>query len=73
MAGDTTKADTLMAVNATSNKVDKSWPISVLEEGLHYYIEDGLMVFTEAYHAARGRCCGNVCRHCPFEHVNVRR
>jgi hypothetical protein len=51
----------------------KTWPIPVLKEGTHYYMEDGFMVFTEAYHTARGRCCGNACRHCPFEHVNVRR
>jgi hypothetical protein len=36
-------------------------------------MENGFMVFTEAYHSARGRCCGNACRHCPFEHANVRK
>lgn len=51
----------------------KVWPIPILAEGTHYYMEDGFMVFTEAYHLARGRCCGNACRHCPFEHENVRR
>jgi len=50
----------------------QAWPIPVLREGEHYYMEDGYMVFTEAYHAARGRCCGNACRHCPFDHINVR-
>jgi hypothetical protein len=48
------------------------WPIPVLKENQHYYMENGFMVFTEAYHSARGRCCGNACRHCPFEYVNVR-
>lgn len=48
------------------------WPIPVLREDQHYYMENGFMVFTELYHRARGRCCGNACRHCPFEHVNVR-
>ena len=47
------------------------WPISELKEGLHYYLEDGLMVLTKAYHLARGQCCGNICRHCPFEYENV--
>lgn len=59
----------------TGNDINKgklTWPIPELEENLHYYMEDGLMVLTEAYHLARGRCCGNACRHCPFEHVNVR-
>ncbi len=26
----------------------------------------GLFVMTAATHAARGRCCRNLCRHCPF-------
>ena len=26
----------------------------------------GLFVFTAAYHADRGTCCGNDCRHCPY-------
>lgn len=32
----------------------------------------GYMVLTEYAHLQRGKCCGNACRHCPFEHVNVR-
>jgi SAM-dependent methyltransferase len=36
-----------------------------------YYIRDGLMVFTEVYHLKRGSCCGNACRHCPYDHVAV--
>jgi len=31
-----------------------------------YYMEGGLMVFTEAYHLKRGSCCGSGCRHCPW-------
>ena len=31
-----------------------------------YYFENGLMVFTEAYHLKRGYCCQNNCRHCPY-------
>lgn len=50
----------------------ESWPIAELKENVHYYMEDGLMVLTEAYHLARGSCCGNACRHCPFDHINVR-
>jgi len=52
---------------------EQTWPIAVLKEGVHYYMEDELMVFTETYHRARGHCCGSVCRHCPFDYVNVRR
>lgn len=32
----------------------------------------GYRVFTELAHLARGTCCGSGCRHCPFDHVNVR-
>ena len=31
-----------------------------------YYWENGLMVFTEAYHLKRGHCCKSGCRHCPY-------
>ena len=41
-------------------------------EGIHYYInEDGLIVLTEKFHRERGYCCGNGCKHCPFEYENV--
>ena len=31
-----------------------------------YYIENDLLVFTEAYHLRRGHCCKSGCRHCPY-------
>ncbi|UII27696.1 DUF5522 domain-containing protein [Fulvivirga maritima] len=31
-----------------------------------FYIENGLYVFTEAYHLKRGYCCKSGCRHCPY-------
>ncbi len=31
-----------------------------------YYIENGLYVFTAAYHLKRGYCCQSGCRHCPY-------
>jgi len=36
-----------------------------------YYLENGLMVLTERYHLKRGWCCGNACRHCPYNHEAV--
>ncbi|MBI3218330.1 MAG: hypothetical protein HYZ44_02350 [Bacteroidetes bacterium] len=36
-----------------------------------YYFENGLLVFTEAFHRKRGYCCGNNCRHCPYGHEKV--
>ena len=50
----------------------ETWPVKELIEGRHYYLEDGLMVFTAHYHLLRGRCCGSRCRHCPYNHENVR-
>jgi hypothetical protein len=34
---------------------------------LHYYLEEGRVVFTALQHLERGYCCGNNCRHCPYE------
>ncbi|KAJ8608521.1 hypothetical protein CTAYLR_005738 [Chrysophaeum taylorii] len=43
--------------------------------GEETYIDpkSGLTVFTEFAHLQRGSCCGSRCRHCPYNHVNVRR
>jgi len=42
------------------------------QEGEHYYYNaDGFIVLTEKYHLQRGYCCGNGCRHCPYDYVNV--
>ena len=35
-------------------------------EGVDFYIENGLYVFSEIYLKQRGYCCGNGCRHCPY-------
>lgn len=42
-----------------------------LHQGIDYHLENGVMVFTEWYHLKRGECCGNACRHCPYDHENV--
>lgn len=31
-----------------------------------WYMENGLLVYTAAYHLKRGSCCGSGCRHCPY-------
>ncbi len=36
-------------------------------EGVDYYFENGLMVLTAHFLLKRGYCCGNGCRHCPYE------
>ena len=33
----------------------------------YFYTENGKKVMTEEYHLNRGYCCGNGCRHCPYE------
>ena len=38
----------------------------------YYFNEAGLLVFTEAYHSKRGYCCGCACKHCPYQHINVK-
>lgn len=43
-----------------------------LIEGIDfYYNEQGLIVMTAKYHLERGYCCGNGCRHCPFNYERV--
>jgi hypothetical protein len=37
-----------------------------LVEGVDYYWEGELMVFTAHYLLRRGNCCNSGCRHCPF-------
>lgn len=36
-------------------------------ENEHYYLENGRVVFTTLFHLNRGVCCGNKCRHCPYD------
>jgi hypothetical protein len=43
-----------------------------IEEGLDYYYNDeGMMVLTAHYLLNRGYCCGNGCKHCPFDYLQV--
>ena len=41
-------------------------------EGVDYYFENGLMVLTAHFLLKRGYCCGNGCRHCPYEKAEKR-
>ncbi|HTR30386.1 MAG TPA: DUF5522 domain-containing protein [Puia sp.] len=42
-----------------------------LIEGIDYYYENGLMVLTKKFLLDRGYCCGNGCRHCPYDYERV--
>ena len=44
----------------------ETFPPPKLLENTHFYIENGLFVFTEWYHLLRGHCCQNGCRHCAY-------
>ncbi len=39
---------------------------------VHYYLEEGRVVFTALQHLERGYCCGNNCRHCPYEPKGIK-
>jgi hypothetical protein len=42
------------------------------EEGEDYYYNaDGFFVLTKEYLLARGYCCGNGCKNCPYDYKNV--
>ncbi len=43
-------------------------------QGKTMYIDPqtGYKVFTAFAHVQRGKCCGSKCRHCPFDHENVK-
>ena len=43
-----------------------------LQEGLDYYLENGLLVFTATFLRKRGYCCENGCRHCPYDYDSER-
>lgn len=41
-------------------------------EGIHYYLQNGLVIMTEEYHKQRGYCCGSGCKHCAYEPQNTK-
>ena len=42
-----------------------------LVDGIDFYFEDGLMVLTKKFLLARGYCCDNDCRHCPYREART--
>jgi len=42
------------------------------EQNKHYYLENGAVVFTALFHLERRTCCGNKCRHCPYDPKHVK-
>jgi len=54
----------LIVVNSLVLRAD-SIPTKATEN-VHYYMENGLLVFTELNHIQRGYCCQSNCRHCAY-------
>ena len=44
----------------------KSYKDGMVED-IHYYVEGERVVFKALFHLQRGQCCGNYCRHCPYD------
>jgi uncharacterized protein DUF5522 len=59
--GDSANKRTITEETSTESRI-----VSTPLEAEDYYYENGLMVFTAAYHLKRGYCCNSGCRHCPF-------
>jgi len=47
------------------HKKKPNQPLTLIP-GDYYINENGMMVFTAAYHLRRGTCCGSGCKHCPY-------
>jgi len=43
-------------------------PTPPLREGVDFYREGPLVVFTDDYLRRRGWCCESGCRHCPWDY-----
>ena len=41
------------------------------DDELFYMNNEGFMVFTADYLLQRGYCCGNGCKHCPYDYKAV--
>ena len=56
--------DCLGSLNDMVQKADSD--PTKMTENIHYYLENGLLVFTELNHIQRGYCCESNCRHCAY-------
>lgn len=60
--------------DACGRETEVSSPAAAeLVEGVDYYIEGGLFVFTGNFLLKRGYCCENDCRHCPYSDTKPKR
>jgi hypothetical protein len=67
-----TESPSTPSTNSSKPVVKRRLPTEPLLEGRDYTTDErGRVVFTAGYLLSRGYCCGNKCRNCPFDHVNV--
>eukprot|EP00796_Vickermania_ingenoplastis_P003892 gene3893-2762_t len=68
------------ATTYRKNEIEQTLPQDIeelhaaaVEHGEETYIDPntGLTVFTRIAHLKKKKCCGNYCRHCPYNHCNV--
>lgn len=50
-----------------SDAIDNPEKTPRFEENVDFYYDAGLMVLTARFLLRRGYCCGNGCRHCPYD------
>jgi hypothetical protein len=43
----------------------------LIEQKDFYFNEDGYVVLTAKYLLEREECCGNGCKHCPYNYIKV--
>jgi hypothetical protein len=43
----------------------------LVENEDYYYNEQGYIVLTKSFHLKKGYCCGNGCKHCPYDYEAV--
>jgi hypothetical protein len=55
-------------MNDSDDDLGESRQDQELREGIDYYIEEGLFVFTATFLQKRGYCCESGCRHCPYNY-----
>jgi hypothetical protein len=59
-----------MTVNASKDWVQQLYVQETTKKSPKpdFYKDDsGNIVMTEYFHMKRGKCCGNNCKHCPYE------
>ena len=59
-------SEEIISLREEASKIPIDQPGTKLIEGVHFYMEKDLMVFTELYHMAKGYCCKSGCRHCAY-------